>query len=104
MMKRMMKTNKSSWGVLLVAGLLLVSGCKKDGGAGPLGCRAEQESEAYQKAIEAYIANPASAENCQRLKQTATTLLGKIKNCSLTHRKDLEEAIAQYEDIDCSDL
>ncbi|GGC26903.1 hypothetical protein GCM10011386_18730 [Parapedobacter defluvii] len=97
-----MNTNKSIFGMLFITGFLLISGCKKDGGTGPLGCKAERESAAYQQAIEAYVADPSSVENCERLKQTATTLLEKIKNCTLANRKELEEAIAQYEDIDCT--
>ncbi len=98
-----MNTNKSIFGMLFIIGFLLISGCKKDGAVGPLGCNVQQESTAYQQAVEAFVANPSSIENCQRLKQTATALLGKAKNCTLANRKELEEAIAQYEDIDCTD-
>ena len=97
-----MKTHKSMLGMFVVAACLWVAGCKKDGASGPLGCRVEQESTAYQQAVEAYIADPSSVEKCQRLKQTATALLGKAKNCTLANRKELEEAIAVYQDIDCS--
>ena len=85
-----------------MAGILFVSGCKKDGGAGPLGCKLEQESAAYQEAVEAYINDPSSVEKCERVKQVGKNLLGKAKNCTLANRKQLEEAIAAYEDIDCS--
>ena len=97
-----MKTNKSILGMLFIAGLLLVSGCKKDGGAGPLGCRVEQESAAYQEAVEAYINDVSSVEKCERVKQAGKNLLAKAKNCTLANRKQLEEAIAAYEDIDCA--
>jgi len=90
----MMKTHKSMLGILFITACLWVSGYKKDEGAGPLGRRVEQESTAYQQAVEAYISDPSSVEKCQHLKQTATTLLEKVKNCTLANRKELEKAIA----------
>lgn len=98
-----MNTNRSIFRMLFIAGFLLLSGCKKDGGKGPLGCNADRESTAYQQAVEAYVADPSSVANCERLKQTATALLERVKNCTLANRKEIEEAIAQYKDIDCAD-
>ena len=88
------------------ASVLSMGGCKKSSPIGPRGCAdVGRFSKAFSEAVQAFSADP-SVANCQKMKETGEDYLKAARNCNLypEYREKAEEALAQWKDIDCSDV
>lgn len=89
-----------------LAAVISMGGCKKSSPLGPRGCAdVGRFSKAFSEAVQAFSADP-SVANCQKMKETGEDYLQAARNCNLypEYREKAEEALAQWKDIDCSEV
>lgn len=96
--------------VLTIASVAVImtslSGCKKSNPLGLGGCDDVLKlSEAFSSAVNAFSENP-SVANCDKMKKIGVDYLNAARKCNLypEYRKTAEEAIADWEDMDCSEF
>jgi|SRR5690606_13331905 len=82
-----------------------LSGCKKANPLGLGGCDdATKNAMAFSEAIQAFSENP-SVANCNKMKKIGEDYLKAARKCSIMNvREEAEEALAEWSDMDCSEM
>ncbi len=83
-----------------------LGGCKKSNPLGLGGCDdVLKMSESFSNAINAFSEDP-SVANCNKMKKIGEDYLKAARNCNLypEYKKAAEEAIADWKDMDCSEI